>query len=70
MYALCDLDARWIAAAQHYQWVLVLHGPRLGLRIPPNQLDAQRQRTTELATARKEGLVTGGLMQWGQVRTP
>ncbi|MGH3670953.1 MAG: hypothetical protein ACRDSH_09990, partial [Pseudonocardiaceae bacterium] len=55
VYALCDLDPTWIAAAQHYQWVLVLHGPRLGLRIPPSQPDAERQRTTELATARTEG---------------
>lgn len=66
VYALCDLDQTWIAAAQHYHWVLVLHGPR----IPPSQPDAERQRTTELATARKEGLVTGGLMQWARVRTP
>ncbi len=70
VYAQCDLDPTWIAAAQHYHWVLVLHGPRLGLGVPPNQADAEHQRTTELATARKEGLVTGGLMQWGQVRTP
>jgi len=72
VYALCDLDPIWIAAAQQYHWVLVLHVPRLGLRVPPGQenTDTEHQRTTELATARKEGLVTGGLMQWGQVRTP
>jgi hypothetical protein len=52
--------------SQHYHWALVLHGPRL----PPSQPDAEHQRTTELATARKDGLVTGGLMQWGGVRTP
>ncbi len=68
VYALCDLDQTWIAAAQHYHWVLVLHG----LRVPPDQenTDTEHQRTTELVTARNEGLVTGGLMQWGQVRTP
>jgi hypothetical protein len=70
VYALCDLDPTWIAAAQHYHWVLVLHGPRLGLRVPPSQAGAEHERTTELATARQEGVVTGGLMQWGQVRTP
>ena len=72
VYALCDLDPIWIAAAQQYHWVLVLHVPRLGLCVPPGQenTDTEHQRTTELATARKEGLVTGGLMQWGQVRTP
>jgi hypothetical protein len=26
--------------------------------------DTEHQRSTELATARKEGLVTGGLMRW------
>lgn len=70
VYALCDLDPTWIAAAQHYHWVLVLHGPRLGLRVPLDLADAKPQRTTEPATARKEGMVTGGLMQWGQARTP
>jgi hypothetical protein len=70
VYALCDLDPAWIAAARHYGWVLVLHGPQLGLRVPPNLADAEQQRATELDTAQKEGLVTGGLMQWRQVRTP
>jgi hypothetical protein len=69
VYALYDLDPTWIAAAQQYHEVLVLHSSRLGLRVPPGHADTEHQRTTELATARKEGLVTGGLMQWGQVRT-
>ena len=70
VYALCKLDPAWTAAAQHYHEVLVLHGPRLGLRVPRSQADADHQRANELATARQEGLVTGGLMQWGTVRTP
>jgi hypothetical protein len=70
VYALCELDPAWIAAAQHYHEVLVLHGPNLDLRIPPDRADAEHRRRTELATARKDGLVTGGLMRWGQVRTP
>ena len=70
VYALCDLDQAWVTAARHYHWVLVFHGPRLGLRIPPTQPDADHQHTTELATARQEGLVTGGLIQWGQTHTP
>ncbi|WP_327586961.1 hypothetical protein OHA25_08110 [Nonomuraea sp. NBC_00507] len=37
VYALCDLDPKWIAAAQHYNWVLVLHGPRLGVRESPDR---------------------------------
>lgn len=71
VYALCDLDPTWIAAAQHHHWVLVLHGPRLGLRVLPDQesADIEHQRSTELAAARKGGLVTGGLMRWGRVRT-
>jgi hypothetical protein len=58
VYALCKLDPEWIAAAQQYSWVL--HGPRLGLRVPPERVDVEQRRT----------LVTGGLMRWGQVRTP
>lgn len=69
VYALCELDPAWTAAAQHYHEVLVLHGPRLGLRVPHDRADAEHQRRTDLATARRKGLVTGGLMQWGQVRT-
>jgi hypothetical protein len=58
-------------AARHHGWGLVLHGPRLGLPRPPGQerTDTAHQRT-ELATAQNQGLVTGGLMRWGQVRTP
>lgn len=70
VYTLCTFGPAWIAAAQHYHEVLVLHGPRLGLRVPLDLADAEYQRTTELAAARNEGLVTGGLIQWGQVRTP
>ncbi len=35
VYPRCDPDPTWIATAQRYQWVLVLHGPQLGLRVPP-----------------------------------
>jgi hypothetical protein len=70
VYATGDPDPTWIAAAQHYQWVLVLHGPRLGLRDSSGQqntLDGDASQT-ELAAASADGLVTGGLMRWGQVR--
>jgi hypothetical protein len=70
VYALCELDPAWTAAAQQHHEVLVLHGPNLGLRFPPDRADAELQSRMELATARKDGLVTGGLMQWGQARTP
>lgn len=59
VYALCDFDPAWIAAAQHYHWVLVLHGPRVGLRVPSGQqnTDTLHQRMTELArrTTRRPG---------------
>jgi hypothetical protein len=60
VYALCDLASGWIAAAEHYHAVLVLHGPQLGLRVPPNVADAEHVRATELDTAQKQDLVTGG----------
>ena len=68
VYTLCEVAPAWTAAAQHYGWVLVLHGPRLGLRVSADLADAVQQRTAELTAARQEGLVTGGLMRWGQVR--
>lgn len=69
MYALCDLAPASTAAARHYGWVLVLHGPQLGLRVPADLADAEHVRAAELDTAHMNGLVTGGLMQWGQVRS-
>jgi hypothetical protein len=70
VYALCEVPPTWIAAARQHQWVLVLHGPNLGLRVPLGRTNAEHLRRIELATARKEGLVTGGLMRWGRIRTP
>jgi hypothetical protein len=65
--ALCEVDSAWTAAARDYGEVLMLHGPHLGLRVPSWRADAAQERRTELASARKDGLVTGGLMQWGRV---
>ena len=70
VYALCEVGPAWTAAAQDYGEVLVLHSPHLGLRVPPGRAGAEYQRRTELANTRKEGLVTGGLMRWGRIRTP
>jgi hypothetical protein len=64
VYAPCEVDATWTSAARQYGEVLVLHGPQLGLRVPHGTSAVQRRRT-ELADARKDGLVTGGLMRWG-----
>jgi hypothetical protein len=69
VYALCDLAPEWIADAQQYGWVLVLHGPQLGLRVPADRADVDHVRATELGNAHTDGLVTGGLMQWGRVRS-
>jgi hypothetical protein len=73
VYALCCPDSTWLEAAQHHRGVLVIHGPHLGLRVPPEQegdCGTGQLRTTELATARRDGLVTGGFMRWGRVATP
>src|ERR1035441_2882631 len=69
VYALCQVAPAWTAAAREYAEVLVLHGPHLGLRVPAGRADAAHQRRTEVADARKDGLVTGGLMRWGRTRT-
>lgn len=70
VYALCELDSAWVAAARRYQWVLVLHGPRLGLRVPGRSADIEGLRAAELASAKRDGLLTGGLMRWARARTP
>jgi hypothetical protein len=69
VYALCGVDPAWTATAQQYGEVLVLHGPHLGLRVPPGMTDlVAHRRRTELTNARKDGLVTGGLMRWGRLK--
>jgi hypothetical protein len=68
VYAVCDVDPEWADAARGYGSVLVLHGPQLGLRVPADLADADLVRPAELETAHDNGLVTGGLMQWGQAR--
>jgi hypothetical protein len=69
VYALCEVDEAWTEAARKYGEVLVLHGPRLGLRVQPGRTArADHERRAELADARRDGLVTGGLMRWGRVK--
>lgn len=70
VYERCEVPPSWIAAAERTEWVLVLHGPNLGLRVPAGGPEADRQRSSELLEARTQGLVTGGLMRWGRMRTP
>jgi hypothetical protein len=69
VYALCQVDKAWTEAAQGSGEVLVLHGPRLGIKVPPARAELmEHHRRTELADARRDGLVTGGLMRWGRVK--
>lgn len=65
VYAVCALGPEWLSAAQRCGGALVLHGPRLGLRISRTRPDAEQQRARELAAAKHDGLVTGGIAAWG-----
>lgn len=67
VYALCEVDPTWLAAVRELGRVLVVHGPSLGLRVPSDHPDAEHERATALATARTQGLVTGGLIRWGRL---
>lgn len=53
--------------AVSHQYVLVLHGVQLGVRVPPKlrpeDYTATRRRA-EITAARKNGLVAGGLVRW------
>lgn len=65
--AAVGLEPRWVSAAVSQRWVLVLHGPRLGVRTPPGMPAKQytsSARRQELTEARQMGLVTGGLVRW------
>jgi hypothetical protein len=68
VYALCKVTPSWTTAARHSGEVLVLHGPSLGLRVPTGKADGEQRRRTERANARKDGLVTGGVMRWGRLK--
>lgn len=70
VYAPCRVPRKWLTAARRYSWVLVLHGPRLGLKVPSGLPDAAHHRAAEMRAGRTGGLVTGGLMMWGEVRKP
>jgi hypothetical protein len=62
-----DVPPAWVSAAASHRYVLVLHGIRLGVRIPPGarpQDYTAEKRRAELIQARRDGLVTGGLVRW------
>lgn len=62
-------DSAWIAAAQQHGHVVVFHGPHLGLRVLADPDATLDDAAAHLLQARKDGLVSGGVMGWGQVRT-
>ena len=67
--ALCEVDSAWTGRRSGVREVLVLHGPHLGLRIPPGMLDlVEHSSRPTRRTPHKGGLVTGGLMRWGQLK--
>lgn len=68
VYTMERPDPAWVGEAQHWQQVVVLHGPRLGLRVLADTTATLDDAAADLLAARKEGLVTGGVMRWGQVR--
>ncbi|WP_179118339.1 hypothetical protein [Saccharothrix sp. ALI-22-I] len=68
VYVPGPLDPAWIDAAENIGWVVVLHGPNLGLRVPPTHPDVHQERKDTLTRERQQGMVTGGLMRWGGLR--
>lgn len=65
-YASCAVASDWVATARDYGGVIVLHGPRLGLHPEHHHLVSEREHAREIAAAKQEGLVTGGIMAWGR----
>lgn len=64
-YAVRALEPEWLSAAHRCGGALVLHGPRLGLRISRTRPDAEQERAQEFAAAKHDGLETGGIASWG-----
>ncbi|HEY0695196.1 MAG TPA: hypothetical protein VGD71_39935 [Kribbella sp.] len=60
------VDEHWISAAQGHGRILVLYGPRVGVRTPPGDVDyTETDRQTELTESRQAGLVAAALIPWG-----
>jgi hypothetical protein len=60
-------DPAWISTATSLGSVLVLHGPRLGIRTPPGRTKASytvEDRAKEIKQGRREGLLAGATVTW------
>jgi hypothetical protein len=63
-------DPAWVSTATSLGNVLVLHGPRLGIRIPPGRTAASYTidvRAKEIKQGRREGLLAGATVEWQPV---
>lgn len=61
------LDPAWVSTATSLGSVLVLHGPRLGIRTPPGRTEASytvEDRAEEIKQGRREGLLAGATVRW------
>lgn len=61
------LDPAWVSTATSLGYVLVLHGPRLGIRTPPGRTEASytiEARAQEIRRGRREGLLAGATVTW------
>jgi hypothetical protein len=63
-----DVDQEWVESAMAVGTVLVLYGPRLGVRRPPGHRGpyGQAEKRRELIEARKSGIVVAGFVEWGR----
>jgi hypothetical protein len=62
-----DLDPEWVSAAVSAGGVLVLVGPKLGIRVPPDQSPesyADQDRVREFRAGRRDGLLAAATVQW------
>ncbi|MGH3974925.1 MAG: hypothetical protein ACRDS9_16595, partial [Pseudonocardiaceae bacterium] len=60
-------DPAWVSTATSLGSVLVLHGPRLGIRTPPGRTKASytvEARAKEIKQGRREGLLAGATVTW------
>jgi len=65
--ATTALDPAWVSIATSLGSVLVLHGPCLGIRIPPGRTQASytvADRAQEITRGRRDGLLAGATVSW------
>jgi hypothetical protein len=65
--ATTALDPAWVSTATSLGSVLVLHGPCLGIRIPPGRTQSSytvADRAQEITRGRRDGLLAGATVTW------